>query len=316
MLHIDSTATRAALPFDRLVPVLRDMFASGCEVPLRHSHVIERQQEEHGRVLLMPAWSEGRGYFGIKTVAIFPGNTAKGMPGLFSTYMLHSLETGEPLALVDGNEITSRRTAAASALAADYLCRKNASRMLLIGAGRVASLIPYAYRSVRNIQQVGVWDIHEPSSARLVEALRRDGFDAHLVKKLDHDAFEVDVVSAATLSTQPLVLREHLRAGTHVDLIGSFTPAMRESDDACFAGTAVYVDTDEAAMKSGDLLSPLSSGALQRDQVRSDLAGLCRGHHAGRGGDAEVITVFKAVGTALEDLAAAAMVYEASSEKR
>ncbi|MEJ2804141.1 ornithine cyclodeaminase [Comamonas sp. BIGb0124] len=310
MLDINAQAARAAMPFDHLIPALRNLFAIGCEVPLRHNHTIQKEGQDHGTVLLMPAWSEHLGYFGIKTVSIFPKNSAQGLPGLFSTYMLHSMETGEPLALIDGNEITSRRTAAASALAADHLCRKDASRMLLIGAGRVASLVPYAYRSVRNIESVSVWDINEAASSRLVETLRRDGFDARVVDTLDHAAFGVDIVSAATLSTEPLVLRKYLRPGTHVDLIGSFTPTMRESDDGCFDGTSVYVDTDEAPMKSGDLLSPIQKGVLRREQIRADLTSLCRAENPGRISEEE-ITVFKAVGTALEDLAAAAMCYRA-----
>lgn len=314
MLNIDAQAARAAMPFDQLIPALRDMFVAGCEVPLRHNHVIKKDGQDQGTLLLMPAWSDRCGYFGIKTVSIFPKNSAQGLPGLFSTYMLHSMDTGEPLALIDGNEITSRRTAAASALAADYLCRKNTSRMLLIGAGRVASLIPYAYRSVRNIESVSVWDINEAASARLVDALRRDGFDAQVVTTLDAAAFDVDVVSAATLSTAPLVLGKYLRPGTHVDLIGSFTPAMRESDDACFDGTSVFVDTSEAPMKSGDLLSPMKNGVLQQAQIRADLASLCRSTHPGRTCDQEV-TVFKAVGTALEDLAAATICFQASSKR-
>lgn len=311
MLQIDSPTTRAALAFERLIPALKDMFAEGCTVPQRHVHTVESGGHETGKILIMPAWSERLGYLGFKTVTIFPDNSAQGLPGLHSTYMLHSLATGQPLAQIDGDEITSRRTAGASALAADYLSRKNASTMLLLGTGRVARLLPYAYRCVRDIQRLGVWNINEASSVRLVEELRRDGFDAHVVSTLNAAAFDVDIVSAATLSTKPLVLGEYLRPETHVDLIGSFTPAMRESDDACFAGTSVFVDTDEAPMKAGDLLSPLQSGVLQREHIRSDLAGLCRGSHPGRVNDTE-ITVFKAVGTALEDLTAASLAYDAA----
>ncbi|WP_454742499.1 ornithine cyclodeaminase family protein [Cupriavidus necator] len=310
MLNIDAESARASLPFDRLVDALKEAFASGCEVPLRHNHTVTTAQGQQGTLLLMPAWSPSQGYLGVKTVSIYPGNAGRSLPGLFSTYILYSVETGEPLALIDGNEITSRRTAAASALGASFLSRKDARSMLLLGAGRVASLVPYAWRSVRQITRVGVWDINAAQGRRLAEQLCRDGFDAYVVDRLDTDTCAVDVISAATLSTEPLIRREYLRPGTHVDLIGGFTPAMRETDDACFAGTSVFVDTDEAATKAGDLLSPLGNGVIAREDIRSDLAGLCRAGHAGRVSDDE-ITVFKAVGTALEDLAAAAMCFEA-----
>lgn len=313
MLNIDAPTTRASLPFDRLIPALHDAFASGCEVPLRHNHTVAAAPGtpgDCGTLLLMPAWSVFSGYMGVKTVCVYPGNNRRKLPGLYSTYILYSVETGRPLALIDGNEITSRRTAAASALAASFLSREDARTMLVLGAGRVASLLPYAYRCVRGIERVGVWDIDADQARRLAERLRADGFDAHVVGCLDAKTCAVDVISAATLSTEPLIRREHLGAGTHVDLIGSFTPAMRESDDACFAGTSVFVDTEEAASKAGDLLSPIARGMLARKDIRSDLAGLCRvGHHGRR--SAEEITVFKAVGTALEDLAAAAMCFEA-----
>ncbi|MBP0622475.1 ornithine cyclodeaminase family protein [Cupriavidus consociatus] len=310
MLNIDAPTTRASLPFDRLVTVLKDAFASGCEVPLRHNHTVTAAPDEPGTLLLMPAWNAASGYMGVKTVCVYPGNHRRKLPGLYSTYILYRAETGKPLALIDGNEITSRRTAAASALAASFLSRKDASSMLVLGAGRVASLLPYAYRTVRQMRRVGVWDIDTDQAHRLVAHLCADGFDSHVVDRLDADSCAVDIVSAATLSTEPLIRREYLRPGTHVDLIGGFTPAMREADDTCFVGTSVFVDTDEAIGKAGDLLSPIANGVMAREDIRSDLAGLCRARDPGRR-SAQEITVFKAVGTALEDLAAAAMCFEA-----
>lgn len=307
MLIIDADQTRTLLPFEQLVPALAQAFCDEVQVPLRHNHAVYPDSAQPGCVLLMPAWNN-QGFLGIKTVTIYPQNAASGLPGLHSTYMLHSALTGQPLALLDGNEITSRRTAAASALAARYLSREDSRSLLIVGAGRVASLLAYAYRTVRPIEQVAVWDINPAQAARLVEQLQADGFQAVVAQDLATACAQADIVTCATLSTEPLIQRAWLPAGTHLDLIGGFTPQMRESDDACFQGTEVFIDTDEAPMKAGDLLSPLQSGALVRADIRADLAQLCRGQHAGRT-DAQQITVFKAVGTALEDLAAAQLVY-------
>jgi ornithine cyclodeaminase/alanine dehydrogenase-like protein (mu-crystallin family) len=143
MKFFDTPATREAPDFATLIPSLKKAFIKGCEVPRRHSHTISSGDGNTGTVLIMPAWEADR-YLGIKTVNIFPGNQGRGMPGLHSTYVLYDASTGEPLAQMDGDEITSRRTAAASALAATFLPRGDSSHMVLLGAGRVGSLVPAA----------------------------------------------------------------------------------------------------------------------------------------------------------------------------
>lgn len=302
---IDQARTRHHLRFETLIPALRQMFVAGCEVPLRHRHDIGGQG---GSILLMPAWQVG-GFLGIKTVSIFPANRQHGLPGLHAAYLLMDAATGVPLALLDGNEITARRTAAASALAASYLARPDAQRLLVVGAGRVARLLPQAYLAVRPCVTVTVWTRRREPGLRLVEELIGDGFDATLAEDLEAAVGSADIVSCATLSEAPLVQGAWLRPGTHLDLIGGFAPAMRESDDACFVGSRVFIDTDEALLKAGDLLAPIASGVFRAVDVCATLTGLCRGAHAGRA-DARDITVFKSVGSALEDLAAATLVYQ------
>jgi ornithine cyclodeaminase/alanine dehydrogenase-like protein (mu-crystallin family) len=309
MKLLDSETTRHALPFPALIDALRKMFVAGCHVPLRHNHKIATSSDE-GTVLIMPAWQDG-GYLGIKTVNVFPGNAALGLPGLHSTYVLYDAKTGAPLAQLDGNEITSRRTAAASALGASFLARKNASRMTLLGAGRVGSLVPEAYRAVLPIKHVDVWDANVAASEKLVARLIELGFEARVVDNLPESVASADVVTCATLATEPVVRGEWLSPGSHLDLIGSFTPAMREADDACFTNARMFVDTAEAFQKSGDLLGPLERKVIGEPESWPTLETLCRGQASGRASDTER-TVFKAVGTALEDLAAAALVYETS----
>ncbi len=308
MQFIDATATREALPFDRLIPALRDMFASGCEVPLRHTHTLPTDAGASGTVLIMPAWQPGA-YLGIKTVNIFPGNAARGLPGLFSTYVLYDAQTGVPLAQIDGDEITSRRTAAASALAASYLALPTARSLLVVGAGRVGSLLAEAYRAVLPIEQVTVWDRTPAKAEALAGKLRLGGVDAVAATDLAAAAARADIVSCATLATSPVVQGAWLGPRSHLDLIGSFTPQMREADDACFAGARIVVDTAEALQKSGELLGPMSRGVFDASSVAGTLEDLARAVVQGRGA-ATGRTVFKSVGTALEDLAAAVLVFE------
>ena len=310
MQILDSAQTTLHLPMGALINGLEQMFIEGCEVPLRHNHAVQGATEaENGILLLMPAWQKGK-RLGVKTVSIFPGNQAKGLPGLHSVFILYDATTGAPLAVLDGDAITSRRTAAASALAARWLARPDAKHLLVVGAGRVASLLPEAYRCVRPIESIQVWDIRPAAAQAMVERLRAEGLDAHQATDLEQGVRWADIVTCATLSTAPLVHGEWLRPGAHLDLIGGFTPAMRESDDACFARGTVFVDTMEALMKAGDILDPMASGAWSKEQLSATLEDLCRGKHAGRS-CAQEITVFKAVGTALEDVAAASQAYDA-----
>ncbi|MCS3504379.1 ornithine cyclodeaminase family protein [Achromobacter sp. JUb104] len=307
MRFIDTEQTRGALSFDAVIPALREAFREGATVPTRHVHAIQ-SGTAHGTTLIMPAWSD-RGYFGVKIINIFPENTHQGLPGLHATYNLYSATTGVPIAQVDGDIVTVYRTAGAAALGADYLARKEASTLLIVGSGRIAGLVAQAMRTVRPIQRVMVWNVREAGAQALAESLRAQGFDAQPTTDLEAAARAADIISCATLSTVPLIQGAWLRPGTHLDLIGSFTPDMRETDPACFDGTTVYVDTDEAPTKSGDLLSAFDAGVLTRDAIQGNLHQLTTGARPGRQNDQE-ITVFKAVGSALEDLTLATLVYE------
>jgi ornithine cyclodeaminase/alanine dehydrogenase-like protein (mu-crystallin family) len=304
---IDADQTCDALPFARLIPVLRQAFAGGAKVPARHHHHIVQPDGTTAVLLLMPAWQD-QGYLGVKIVTIFPGNSARGLPGLDSSYLLCDGQTGRHLALIDGNQITARRTVGVAALAASYLARQDATSLLLVGAGRVASLAAEAFRMVRPIRTVAVWNRDRAKAAKLVEALQGRGFDAVIAPSLREAAGEVDIISCATLSTEPLIQADWLKPGTHLDLIGSFTPAMREADDACLARGRVYVDSLDALVESGDLVDPIRNGILTPAAIAGTLGQLCAGGIAGRG-TADEITVFKAVGTALSDIAAGALVY-------
>lgn len=314
MLTIAADATRRALPFAALIEALRRAFIAGAEVPPRHVHRIATESGESGTLLVMPAWRTGLS-LGIKTVSVFPGNAARGLPALHSTYLLYDASSGVPLALMDGDEITARRTVAASALAASFLARPDAARLVVAGAGRVAAILPEAMRAVRPIASVGVWSRRAESAEALAAGLRERGFAAEAVTDFEAAVRSADIVSCATLATEPLVHGAWLRPGTHLDLIGSFAPAMRESDAECFARSRVFVDTAEALEKSGDALEAIGAGRFTPAALQGTLAALCRGDVAGRSSDDE-ITLFKSVGNAIEDLAAAELVFEAVSAGR
>lgn len=304
MRHFDAEATRAALPFPALIEALRQTFLEGCEVPQRHQHAVGQDLT----LLIMPAWQRG-GLLGIKTVSIAPGNAAEGLPGLFSSYSLFDATCGRPLAMLDGNEITSRRTAAASALAASRLAGPTASALLVVGSGRVAALLPEAYRAaLPGLSEIAVWARRPEAAAALVAQWRAVGIKATAVPDLAEACRQADIVSCATLAREPLIQAEWLKAGSHLDLIGGFTPQMREAHSNCFANAQLWVDTDEALRKSGDLLQPLAEGIISPASVSGDLRVLC-GLAPGAAHRSGQRSVFKSVGTGLEDLAAARLVY-------
>ncbi len=291
------------LDYRRLVDALADAFGHGAEVPLRHSHALSPQDS----LLLMPAWSATA--LGVKLVTVFPDNATRGAGTVNALYLLLDRASGEPRAVIDGEELTLRRTAAASALAARYLARADASQLLLVGSGRLAPYMARAHCALRpQLKRVHVWGRNDQHAQTTAQILRDAGLPVEVASDLESAVRDAHIITCATTSTRPLVHGAWLAPGTHLDLVGGFRPAMREVDDAAVARARIVVDTYAGALaEAGDLVEPMQRGVITRAQVIAELAQLVRGERAGRTSDHE-ITLFKSVGTALEDLAAAELV--------
>jgi alanine dehydrogenase len=302
------------LTYPALIEALRDAFRADVTVPLRHHHPIAQQQGGAAMILLMPAWNSGAGSFlGCKIVTVFPDNAKVSRPSIYGSYMLMSGETGEPLAVMDGTTLTAWRTACASALAASYLAREDAAHLVMIGAGALAPHLVRAHASVRPIRKVTLWNRTRKRAVQTAFGLSVGGLEVEVADDLEAAVREADIVSCATLSAEPLVRGKWLKKGAHVDLVGAYTPKMREADDDAIKKARVYVDTRAGATKEGgDIVQPLKSGVLKKDGIRGDLFELCRGEAKGRSGNLQV-TLFKSVGTAIEDLAAAMLVWRGLS---
>jgi ornithine cyclodeaminase len=308
MRVISAAEIDRALTFPALIDALADAFRGDIVTPVRHHHEIERPGAP-GTLLLMPAWTgpaTGDGYAGVKIVSVFPENGAKDLPSVLGTYLLMKGDTGEPLAALDGARLTVWRTAAASALAARSLARPDAGRMTMVGAGALAPFLIRAHLSQRPIREVSLWN-HRPEKAEALAAeLRAEGLPVTAATDLEAAVRGADLVSCATLSTSPVVRGAWLKDGAHLDLVGAFNMKMREADDEALRRAQVYVDTPAARTEGGDVAVSLQAGAISEDHVRGNLADLCRNppHRA-----PEAITAFKSVGAALEDLAAAMLVW-------
>jgi ornithine cyclodeaminase len=305
---IDAAAVSRRLEPGALLAALERMFRDGCEAPVRHHHTVRVPGLADATLLMMPAWREGA-YLGIKLVTIFPGNSTRGLPAVSAAYVLLDANSGEVLALIDGGELTARRTAATSALAARHLARADAASLLVVGTGRVARQLARAHSALRpELRQVRIWGRSAAHAADVVAELARDGIAAEAALDLASAVRQADIVSAATLATEPLIKGEWVRPGTHVDLVGGYTPQMREGDDELIVKASVYVDTRDGALsEAGDVVVPIARALLKPEDV-ADLRDLCRGERPGRRTASE-ITVFKSVGAALEDLAAAIVVF-------
>ncbi len=303
-MKVISAAELAAIAgYAGIVEALRQGFKADIATPVRHHH----ETSPVSTLLLMPAWS--REWTGLKTVIVKTDNAAKNLPTVQASYLLIRNETGETVAIMDGTELTRRRTAAASALAADYLARPEASTLVLVGAGALGRHFVRAHAAVRPVRKVFIYNRSPEKAAALAAELAREGFQAGATIDLEAAVKQADIVSCVTTSTTPIIRGEWLKPGTHVDLAGAFKPAMRDTDGEVVARARVYVDTRDGALsEAGDLLQARDEGKFDFAKVQGDLFDLCRGTVKGRKTPQE-ITLFKSCGTALEDLATAIMVY-------
>jgi ornithine cyclodeaminase len=309
---LDADAISTALTYPALVEALREAFRAEIAVPVRHHHTIP-QPGRDATLLLMPAWTESgtanERFLGCKIVTIFPDNAAAGQPSLHGRYLLMSGATGAPLALMDAQALTAWRTAAASALAAGFLARPDAGHLVMIGAGALAPHLVRAHMAVRPIRRVTIWNRTHGRAVSLAFGLAVAGIEVTIAEDLEAAVRDADIVCCATLATEPLVRGAWLKPGTHVDLVGGFTPKMREADNDAVRRARVFVDTRAGATKeAGDIAIPLRRGVITRKHIRGDLFDLCGGKAKGRTSDRQ-ITLFKSVGSAIEDLAAAMLVW-------
>jgi alanine dehydrogenase len=314
MLILNEAQTRKALPFPALIEALAAMFRHGGQAPSRHHHSIEVPGEPDATLLLMPAWLAGR-YYGVKMLSVFPGNTIRGLPSIYGSYLLSSGTTGELLAVIDGGELTARRTAAASALASSYLSRPESSHMLMMGTGRLSANVIEAHRAVRPLRSVSIWG-RDPAKAEAIAAeIAPLNLTINIVSDIEEAARTADIISCATLSDAPLIKGVWLKPGAHLDLIGAFKPSMRESDNEAVTRSRVFVDTRAGALgEAGDLIQPIRDGVFAADAIQGELSELCGGSVAGRN-TPEEITLFKSVGASIEDLAGAILAIEQIERK-
>jgi alanine dehydrogenase len=309
LLNLDRAAIAARLPRSALIDRLERAFASDCATPVRQRYDLAGAGGAGKSLLLMPGW-RANGGIGVKLVTVFADNVLRSLPAVHACYVLFDANTGVPKAILDGNELTLRRTGAASALAAKYLARADAERLLMVGTGELAPHIILSHASVRPIKSVRIWGRRTDKAREAVASLRGHDFEVDVCGDLQAGVAWADIVSCATLSQQSLIEGRWLRPGQHLDLIGAFRPDMREADDEAVRRADIYVDTRAGALvEAGELVQALAAGVIRPVDIRGELSDLVRGTVPGRT-SADALTLFKSVGTAIEDLAAAELAVE------
>jgi alanine dehydrogenase len=315
MLVLDDARLAPLLDWPYLIGALAKGHASGMD-RVERLLVDERQAAQTNHLLLWPAWKFGL-YCGVKIVTTFPGNPARGLPTNTSVYVLFDGRDGHTLMVCEGAELTLRKTAADSALAASHLARASAANLLMIGAGRQAPYQIAALCAVRpSIRRIMIWNRTQAAADTLAALLRAQGQPAEVCSDLGQGLEQADIISAATASTAPLIEGVRLRPGVHVDLVGGFTPAMREADDTAMRRGRLFVDTRQFTLTAcGDLAQAIASGAIEEGSVEADLFELVGNPSLGRGSAAE-ITIFKNAGGGHLDLMTAAAAYARASGLR
>ncbi len=316
LVSLDAAAVAALLDPRGLVDALQAGFRAVIEAPPRSHHATPAAAataaeaargdpaQGGGMLMVMPAWRGGAA-IGVKLVTYFPGNAGRGLSLTHASYVLFDGTTGQPRLILDGTELTRRRTAALAALAARHLARPRASRLLVVGTGSLAPHCARAHAAVLPIRNVRIWGRDPAKAAAVARELAGEPFTAEAASDLRAAVAWAEVIVCATAARAPLVEGDWLSPGQHLGLLGSFQAGMCETDDAALSRGRVFVDTREAALaEAGELLGAIARGRFQAGDIAGDLRDLARGTVAGRGG-AEEITLFKSVGTGIADLAAA-----------
>lgn len=312
MRILEEADVHAALRYPDFIGSLREAFASDYTMPPRQVMLLDPSSPGHEAFAMLPSWNEK--VIALKAFTYFPQNQAP-YRSLYSKILVFDRANGVPLALVDGASVTYWRTAGVSALAADFLARKNSSTLFLLGTGRLAPYLIRAHASLRPIQRVLIWG-RNPEKAREVvaaAAAEHPEISFEIAAGIEAACSEADVIVAATGSPEILVRGAWVKPGTHTDFLGNHHADKRECDTDLVTRSKVYVDTRTNCFReAGEILLPITEGVFSEEQVVGELSDLCRGTSPGRT-TTEEVTLFKSVGCALGDLCGALAVYQANS---
>jgi ornithine cyclodeaminase len=298
------------LPYPQLI----DALAHGLQLPIEAPpRSFFTPNDDASCVLIMPAWKT-KEVFGVKLVSVWPSNKDIGSPTVSAVYVLLSCENGMPLAVIDGTELTLRRTAAAAALAASLLARKNSQTLAMLGTGALSVPLVQAHASVMHFKNILIWGRQKNKALSVVAELKNLGIESTYSEDLSATLNKADVVAAATTATEPFIISKWLKPGTHLGLIGAFTPQMAEAEPALMSKVQIFADNRSAVLeKGGEILQAIDQGIISPSSIEGELSELASAPTRSWRNNDQAITVFKSVGFASLDLIAAELVFQSKT---
>ena len=307
LLVISQDEVRQLLPMgeciDLMDQALRTLARGDAVQPLRSATWLP---DRSGLIGLMPGYLGQPQSLGVKVVTVYPGNHGTDFDSHQGAVMLFDVDNGSPLAILDATEITAIRTAAVSAVATRFLSREDATSLALLGSGTQARTHLEALMLVRDVKEVRVWS---PNSDRAVQFAKRESARHNIAISASPTAREAvdgaDIICTVTAATKPILLGQWISRGAHINAVGACTPDARELDTDAVVNSRLFVDRIESALnESGDVRFPKAEGAIADDKIVGELGDLLLDRVVGRSSPQE-ITLFKSLGLAVEDLAAA-----------
>ena len=318
MIFVGEEDVRNALGYKELVEEFRRIYCADDMYANRELFDLKSLGSASGTCMaVMPAYGPGHD-ISTKIFTLFPSNRAKGLPTITAVIIVFDSENGELKAVVDGTEVTKRRTSAMCALASSYMSREDSESLLVCGSGALAPQAALAHATIRPIKKIEIWARKSDAAAETASIVRSERPDVTISvsKDLKESCARADIVSCQTSASDPIVFGDWISPGTHLDFVGSHEPQKRECDDEVVRNARIIVDVMETAMReAGDILIPIANGTIKKSDVLGDLSDLCRSNIRGRL-NSEDITVFKSTGSALADMAAAELAVRKFSNKQ
>ena len=309
MKYFDMKAIQTALPYPLLVEALAQGLQQFAQTPARSFF---SPNQDASCVMIMPAWRPHQ-MMGVKLVSVWPENNAKGESAVSAVYVVISCLDGRPLAVLDGTELTLRRTAAAAALAAKRLARENSETLAVLGTGSLSVPLVQAHTDTMRFKNVLVWGRQFHKTQRVVKQLKELGIEVRAMGDLEETLALSDVVAVATTATEPFLKADWVKPGTHISLVGAFTPQMAEAEPVLMARAQLFADCRASVLeKGGEVFQAIKQGLVLDSDIIADLAELTAQSDRNWRHDGQAITVFKSVGFALLDLIAAEVVMKDS----